>query len=61
MIAYLLRLAVKAVVTLFAIVTVTFVATRLSGNPIDTFLGEGLTAEGRQALIDYLPVRTSNP
>ena len=53
MIAYLLRLAVKAVVTLFAIVTVTFVATRLSGNPIDTFLGEGLTAEGRQALIDY--------
>ncbi|GGB04825.1 ABC transporter permease [Allosediminivita pacifica] len=59
MIAYLLRLAVKAVVTLFAIVTVTFVATRLSGNPIDTFLGEGLTAEGRQALIDYFELDRS--
>ena len=59
MIPYLLRLAVKAVVTLFAIVTVTFVATRLSGNPIDTFLGEGLTTEGREALIAYFDLDRS--
>ncbi|GGF00272.1 ABC transporter permease [Stappia taiwanensis] len=56
---YLLRHVLKAVVTLWAIVTVTFVATRLSGNPIDTFLGEGLTAEGRQALIDYFQLDRS--
>ncbi|MCA0922529.1 ABC transporter permease [Pseudooceanicola nanhaiensis] len=59
MIPYLLRLVVKAAVTLFAIVTVTFVATRLSGNPIDTFLGEGLTEEGRQALINYFELDRS--
>ncbi|GHF64857.1 ABC transporter permease [Seohaeicola zhoushanensis] len=53
MIAYLVKIPVKAMVTLFAIVTVTFVATRLSGNPIDTFLGDGLTAEGREELIRY--------
>ncbi|WP_121062666.1 ABC transporter permease [Chachezhania antarctica] len=53
MIAYLARISVKSVVTLFAIVTVTFIATRLSGNPIDTFLGDGLTAEGRAELIRY--------
>ena len=59
MIPYLLRLVVKAAVTLFAIVTVTFVASRLSGNPIDTFLGEGLTEEGRQALISYFELDRS--
>lgn len=53
MIPYLLRVLVKAVVTIFAIVSVTFIATRLSGNPIDTFLGDGLTAEGREELIRY--------
>jgi peptide/nickel transport system permease protein len=53
MIAYLARVLVRSVVTLFAIVSVTFIATRLSGNPIDTFLGEGLTTEGREELIRY--------
>ncbi|AGI70242.1 GsiC-like peptide ABC-transporter permease protein (plasmid) [Octadecabacter antarcticus 307] len=53
MIPYLTRVAVKSLVTLFAIVTVTFIVTRLSGNPIDTFLGEGLTTEGREELIRY--------
>ncbi|MDF1716225.1 MAG: ABC transporter permease [Antarcticimicrobium sp.] len=56
---YLLRVAIKMAVTLFAIVTVTFVATRLSGNPIDTFLGEGLTDEGRDALIAYFQLDRS--
>ncbi|WBU53622.1 ABC transporter permease [Paracoccus sp. SCSIO 75233] len=50
---YIIRVLLKAVLTLFAIVTATFVATRLSGNPMDTFLGEGLTAEGREQLIEY--------
>ncbi len=53
MISYLIRVAVKSVVTLFAIATLTFVATRLTGNPIDTFLGDGLTEEGRAELIRY--------
>tara|TARA_R110002033_G_scaffold66756_4_gene117746 strand:+ start:1043 stop:1969 length:927 start_codon:yes stop_codon:yes gene_type:complete len=53
MIPYLIRVAVKSVVTLFAIATITFFATRLSGNPIDTFLGDGLTEEGRAELIRY--------
>jgi peptide/nickel transport system permease protein len=53
MIPYLIRIAVKSVVTLFAIATITFIATRLSGNPIDTFLGDGLTEEGRATLIRY--------
>ncbi len=53
MIPYLIRVAVKSVVTLFAIATITFIATRLSGNPIDTFLGDGLTEEGRAELIRY--------
>jgi len=56
---YLLRVVIKMAVTLFAIVTVTFVATRLSGNPIDTFLGEGLTDEGRDALIAYFQLDRS--
>lgn len=59
MTAYLLRVVIKMAVTLFAIVTVTFVATRLSGNPIDTFLGEGLTDEGRDALIAYFQLDRS--
>ncbi|QPM90597.1 ABC transporter permease [Pseudooceanicola algae] len=59
MIAYLLRILVKIAVTLFAILTITFIATRLSGNPIDTFLGEGLTAEGREQLITYFQLDRS--
>lgn len=57
--SYILRVLLKAVATLFAIVTATFISTRLSGNPIDTFLGEGLTAEGRQALIAYFKLDKS--
>lgn len=53
MIAYLTRTLLRALLTLFAIVSVTFIATRLSGNPIDTFLGDGLSAEGREELIRY--------
>jgi peptide/nickel transport system permease protein len=59
MIPYLIRIGVKSVVTLFAIATITFIATRLSGNPIDTFLGDGLTEEGRAAMIQYFKLDAS--
>ena len=59
MTVYVLRVLVKMAITLFVIVSATFLATRLSGSPLETFLGEGLTAEGRQALIDYFDLDRS--
>ena len=59
MTVYVLRVLVKMAITLFVIVSATFLATRLSGSPLETFLGEGLTAEGRQALIDYFELDRS--
>ncbi|NBN62271.1 ABC transporter permease subunit [Microvirga tunisiensis] len=53
MLAYTLRTLAKMVITLFAIVTLVFFATRLSGNPIDFVLGEGITKEDRALLIAY--------
>lgn len=53
MIVYILRTLAKMVVTLFVIITVVFFATRLTGSPLETFLGEGLTPEDRALLIDY--------
>lgn len=53
MIWYIARIFIKMIVTLFAIVTVVFFATRLTGSPLDTFLGEGLTAEDREKMITY--------
>lgn len=53
MLAYTLRTLAKMVITLFAIVTLVFFATRLSGNPIDFVLGEGITKEDRELLIVY--------
>jgi ABC-type dipeptide/oligopeptide/nickel transport system permease component len=41
------------VVTFFVIITVVFIATRLSGNPVETILGDGLTKEDREILIRY--------
>ncbi|MDF2234762.1 ABC transporter permease [Albimonas sp. CAU 1670] len=49
----ILRLLAKTALTLLAIVTATFFATRLSGSPMETFLGEGLTAEQRTQMIAY--------
>lgn len=56
---YILRTLVKMVVTLFVIVTLVFFATRLSGSPLDTFLGEGLTPEDREAMIRYFGLEGS--
>ncbi|WP_106753231.1 ABC transporter permease [Pannonibacter carbonis] len=53
MLAYALRTLIKMVITLFAIVTLVFFATRLSGNPIDFVLGDGITREDRELLTTY--------
>jgi ABC-type dipeptide/oligopeptide/nickel transport system permease component len=45
----LLRMAV----TFFVIVTLVFFATRLSGNPIDFVIGQGITEEDRVLLTKY--------
>jgi len=51
--AYALRTLAKMAVTLFVIITVVFFATRLSGNPVDFVLGEGISDDDRQLLIAY--------
>lgn len=53
MLGYALRTLAKMAVTLFVIVTLVFFATRLSGNPVDFVLGQGITDEDRQLLIRY--------
>ena len=53
MIAYVARAVFRMVVTMFVIVTLVFFATRLSGSPLDSFLGDGLTAEDRELLMVY--------
>ncbi|MEO9529896.1 MAG: ABC transporter permease [Roseibium sp.] len=53
MLIYVLRALVKMAVTLLVIVTLVFFATRLSGNPVDFVLGEGITREDRELLIAY--------
>lgn len=59
MTAYIARTLVKMAVTLFAVITLVFFATRLSGSPLETFLGEGLTAEDRALMIDYFGLNGS--
>lgn len=59
MTAYIARTLLKMVVTLFAVITLVFFATRLSGSPLETFLGEGLTAEDRALMIDYFGLNGS--
>lgn len=53
MLDFLAGRLVRMVVTLWAIVTVVFIATRLTGNPIDFLMPEGLDAQSRQAMIAY--------
>ncbi len=43
----------RMLATLWAIATVVFLAIRLTGNPIDYLMPEGLDAEGRRAMIAY--------
>jgi peptide/nickel transport system permease protein len=43
----------RALVTLWAIVTLVFLAARLSGDPIDFLMPEGLDADSRAAMVAY--------
>lgn len=56
---YILRTLFKMVMTLFVIITLVFFATRLTGSPLETFVGEGLTAEDRELMIDYFGLNGS--
>lgn len=53
MLSHSLRILLRMAVTFFVIVTLVFFATRLSGNPVDFVLGDGLTKEDREILIRY--------
>jgi len=53
MLRHVARTLAKSVVTLFVIATLVFLATRLSGNPIDFVIGEGITQEDRELLTRY--------
>ena len=50
---YLLSRLVRTALTIFAIVTLVFFATRLSGDAVDFIGGDGLTAEDRATLVAY--------
>jgi len=53
MLSYALRTLTRMALTFFAIVTIVFFATRLSGDAIDYVVGEGITSEDRALLIEY--------
>lgn len=53
MVDYLVTRVLRMVLTIFVIVTAVFFATRFSGDPIAYLAGEGLSTEGRQAIIAY--------
>lgn len=53
MLGRILRILVRMALTFFVIVTVVFFATRLTGNPVDFVLADGLTTEDREILIRY--------
>lgn len=48
-----LRTLLRMGLTFFVIVTLVFFSTRLSGNPVDFVLADGLTREDREILIRY--------
>ncbi len=48
-----LQIALRMMLTFWVIITLVFFATRLSGNPIDFVIGEGLTSEDRALLLRY--------
>lgn len=54
MLRYLSIRIVRALVTLWVVLTVVFVATRISGNTVDFLLPEGTDPESRAAMVQYL-------
>lgn len=53
MLSFGLRTLAKMAITFVAIVTLAFVATRFSGDPINFVVGPGITQEDRELLIRY--------
>lgn len=53
MLEFLTGRVVRMAITLWAIVSVVFLATRLTGNPIDFLMPEGLDAASRREMIAY--------
>jgi peptide/nickel transport system permease protein len=53
MLEYLLGRLGRMLITLWVIATVVFLATRMTGNPIDFLMPEGLDAQSRRAMIAY--------
>jgi len=53
MVEYLGRRFVRMLVTLWVITTAVFLATRMTGNPIDFLMPEGLDAQSRAEMITY--------
>ena len=53
MAAFFINSCLRMAVTLWVIVTCVFFATRLTGNPIDFIMPEGLDAESRRLMIGY--------
>jgi len=54
MLSYVLRVLLRMVITFFAIITLVFFITRISGNPVDYVAGgQGLTQEDRRILTEY--------
>lgn len=54
MAGYIGNKVVKACITLWLIVTVAFLATRISGDAMDFIMPEGLNEEAREAMTSYL-------
>jgi peptide/nickel transport system permease protein len=51
--AFIARRVLRMAITIWVIVNAVFLATRLTGNPIDYLMPEGMDAEGRAAMIAY--------
>ena len=54
MLRYMSIRTIRALITLWVILTVVFVATRVSGDAIDYLLPEGTDPESRRAMVAYL-------
>ena len=50
---FLQRRLLRMIVTLWAVASAVFLAVRLTGNPVDFLMPEGMDAQGRAAMIAY--------
>ena len=49
----------RAFITIWGVITLTFIATRIAGNPIDNFAPEGLSNEEYNYLMEYFGLNES--